>query len=146
MATESSEVFSPPAVEAVTPPYTSNIHRILSSSFPLTWEKALVVGLALAGVITRLWNLGARVMSHDESLHVYYSWLLATGKGFNHNPMMHGPLLFETTALMDFLFGAGDFTSRLVPVMAGLSLSLQYLSFSSPGLAGLELCSHRCYS
>ena len=58
-------------------------------------------------------------MSHDESLHVYYSWLLATGKGFAHNPMMRGPFLSESTALMDFLFGANDFTSRLMPVILG---------------------------
>ena len=79
--------------------------------------------LILAG-ISRLWALGARVMSHDESLHVHYSWLLATGKGFVHNPMMHGPFLFEATALMNVLFGASDFTSRLVPVILGVFVAI----------------------
>ena len=59
-------------------------------------------------------------MSHDESLHVYYSWLLANGDGFVHNPMMHGPFLFDATALMNVLFGANDFTSRLVPAILGI--------------------------
>lgn len=85
----------------------------------ITWELVIVIVLTLATLLSRLWLLGARVMSHDESLHVYYSWLLATGKGFVHNPMMHGPFLFESTALMDVLFGASDFTSRLVPVILG---------------------------
>jgi uncharacterized protein (TIGR03663 family) len=58
-------------------------------------------------------------MSHDESLHVFYSWQLAIGKGFVHNPMMHGPFLFESTALMNVLFGASDFSSRLVSALLG---------------------------
>lgn len=95
------------------------LHRLLESAVPVTWETAIVGALALVAIFTRLWSLGARVMSHDESLHVYYSWLLATGKGFAHNPMMHGPFLFEATALMNVLFGANDFTSRLVPVILG---------------------------
>ena len=89
-------------------------------TFVMTWESAIVIFLAVLALVSRLFILGARVMSHDESLHVYYSWLLATGKGFVHNPMMHGPFLFESTALMDFLFGANDFTSRLVPVFLGM--------------------------
>ena len=91
----------------------------LNRTYTLTWESAIVGFLVFITALSRLWNLGARVMSHDESLHVYYSWLLATGKGFVHNPMMHGPVLFESTALMDFLFGANDFTSRLIPVILG---------------------------
>ena len=96
----------------------------LLQTFVMTWESALVAVLAVAALFSRLWLLGARVMSHDESLHVYYSWLLATGKGFAHNPMMHGPFLFESTALMDVLFGASDFTSRLVPVILGMVIAV----------------------
>lgn len=91
----------------------------LLRTFVITWELAIVIILTVVTLFSRLWMLGARVMSHDESLHVYYSWLLATGKGFVHNPMMHGAFLFESTALMDVLFGASDFTSRLVPVILG---------------------------
>jgi uncharacterized protein (TIGR03663 family) len=98
----------------------SPFSRLLSSIFPLTWESALVGAIFVSAAVTRLWALGARVMSHDESLHVYYSWLLATGKGFSHNPMMHGPSLFEFTALMDVFFGANDFSSRLVPAILGI--------------------------
>jgi uncharacterized protein (TIGR03663 family) len=88
----------------------------------LTLENVLIAGLFLAAVATRLWGLGWRVMSHDESLHVFYSWLLATGKGYAHNPMMHGPLLFEATAFINRIFGATDFTSRLVPAILGIFL------------------------
>lgn len=101
---------------------TTRWSQLLSQVFPLTWERLLVGFFLGAAVVSRLWSLGARVTSHDESLHTYYSWLLATGKGFAHNPMMHGPLLFDATALMNFLFGASDFTSRLAPAIAGIFL------------------------
>lgn len=88
----------------------------------ITWENLAWLSLALAAIVTRFWNLGARVMSHDESLHVYYSWILSKGGGFTHNPMMHGPLLFELTALFDKIFGANDFTSRIVPALFGIAI------------------------
>jgi len=73
--------------------------KFLAQAFPLTLETILVVILTAITLFSRLWALGAWVMSHDESLHVYYSWLLATGKGFAHNPMMHGSFLFDATAV-----------------------------------------------
>ena len=107
--------------EGVSPRTQSlRLYRLLESAVPVTWKTAIVGILALTAVFSRLWALGARVMGHDESLHVYYSWLLATGKGFAHNPMMHGPFLFEATALMNVLFGASDFTSRLIPAILGM--------------------------
>lgn len=88
----------------------------------LSWETILWCVLGATALFTRLWNLGARVMSHDESLHVFYSWQLATGKGYAHNPMMHGPFLFEATALFNVLLGTNDFTSRLVPALLGIGI------------------------
>lgn len=92
------------------------------AAIPLTAETAAWMVLTLAAFLTRLMNLSARVMSHDESLHVYYSWFLSQGSGYQHNPMMHGPFLFEATALMNALFGANDFTSRLVPALLGIGI------------------------
>src|SRR5689334_5716996 len=99
-------------------PLTSFLQR----QHVITWESVIIIFLGVLAVISRFLALGTRVMSHDESLHVYYSWLLATGKGFIHNPMMHGPFLFESTAVMDFLFSANDFTSRLVPALLGIAI------------------------
>jgi len=61
-------------------------------------------------------------MSHDEALHVYYSWRLYAGQGYVHNPVMHGPFLFHATALAYALFGASDATARLVPALFGVAL------------------------
>ena len=108
--------------------------RTLAQAFPLTWETALIIAITTAAIFTRLWALGTRVMSHDESLHVYYSWLLATGKGFAHNPMMHGPFLFDATALMNLLFGASDFTSRLIPAFLGILIVIAIPQLLKPWL------------
>ena len=85
-------------------------------------ERLAWLALAFSAVLTRFWNLGARVASHDESLHIYYSWLLSKGNGYTHNPMMHGPLLFELTAFFNALFGTNDFTSRIVPALFGIGI------------------------
>ena len=77
----------------------------------------IIIALAL---ITRFVELGTRVMSHDESLHTYYSWRLFEFGEFNHTPLMHGPLLFHMTALSYFLFGDSDFTARIYPALLGV--------------------------
>ncbi len=79
----------------------------------ITNEVAIFAAIILIAFATRFYNLGARVMSHDESLHTYFSWLFYKGDGYQHNPMMHGPLQFHLIALSYFLFGASDFTARI---------------------------------
>ena len=90
------------------------LQRPIHSALPaITIETALFAGIILLAVITRFYDLGARVMSHDESLHTYFSWLLYRGQGYQHTPMMHGPWQFHLIALSYFLFGASDFTARI---------------------------------
>ena len=90
----------------------------------LTWEKAAYFALFAVALAMRLWNLGVRSMSHDESLHALFSWKLYAGQGYVHDPMMHGPFLFYANALVYFLFGVSDFTARLVPALFGASLAV----------------------
>ena len=40
--------------------------------------------------------------------------LRRSGRGFVHNPMMHGPFQFEANAAIFFAFGDSDYTSRLL--------------------------------
>jgi len=90
------------------------LERPIHPALPaITNEIALFAGIILLAVITRFYDLGARVMSHDESLHTYFSWLLYRGQGYQHTPMMHGPWQFHLIALSYFLFGASDFTARI---------------------------------
>ncbi|MGC9521043.1 MAG: flippase activity-associated protein Agl23 [Anaerolineae bacterium] len=85
------------------------------------WKIAYAVILVLA-LVTRLYALGDRAVSHDETTHAKYSWNLYSGRGFRHDPLMHGPLLFEATALLYALFGVSDFTARLYTALAGVAL------------------------
>jgi uncharacterized protein (TIGR03663 family) len=79
----------------------------------ITNEIVIFAGIIILAFVTRFYNLGARVMSHDESLHTYFSWLLYRGQGYQHTPMMHGPWQFHLIALSYFLFGPSDFTARI---------------------------------
>jgi len=59
-------------------------------------------------------------MHHDESLHGTYAYRLYEGKGYRHDPMMHGPFLFHITALLFGLLGDSDYTVRVAPAMFGV--------------------------
>lgn len=92
--------------------------------FTLNWELVLYAAFFAVAVFSRFYELGARVMSHDESLHTLYSWNLYAGKGYQHDPLMHGPFLFHINALMYFLFGDNDFTARISVALFGVALVL----------------------
>src|SRR5512137_2708750 len=96
----------------------------LVATLKLDVEKGLYILFALAGIFTRFWRVGDRVMSHDESLHTYFSWGLYMGRGFQHTPLMHGPFLFHLNALIYSLFGADDFSTRAGPALFGVALIL----------------------
>ncbi|HHB90025.1 MAG TPA: TIGR03663 family protein [Anaerolineae bacterium] len=87
--------------------------------FRLNWEKIAWIVLVLMAFILRVYDVGARTMSHDESLHTTYSYNLYNGTGFRHDPLMHGPLLFHLTALSYFIFGPSDFSARFPVVLLG---------------------------
>ena len=98
------------------------LDRPLLAAVNLDSEKglyALFIGLA---ILTRLWDLGARVMSHDETVHIQWSWYLFQGQGYSHTPLSHGPFLFHVTALNYYLFGASDFSARLAVALLGVVL------------------------
>lgn len=93
----------------------------------LNWEKTLHIVLIIFAVFTRFYDLGSRVISHDESLHTFYAFELYKGKGFVHTPLMHGTVHFFGSALSYALFGANDFTARIpAAVMGVLAVALAY--------------------
>jgi len=100
----------------------SSLEKPLLSAITLNWEITAYISIFILAIITRFYELGARVMSHDESLHTLYSWNLYAGKGYAHDPLMHGPFLFHANALMYFLFGDNDFTARISTALAGIVL------------------------
>jgi uncharacterized protein (TIGR03663 family) len=97
------------------------LDRPLFATVPgFTGEVLIFTIILLLMAVSRLYDLGARVLSHDESLHTYYSWLYSIGKGYQHTPTTHGPLQFHLLALTYLLFGDSDFTARLPHAIASL--------------------------
>lgn len=86
-------------------------------------ESAIWGVLLAVAAVTRFWNLDYRTLHHDESLHTFYSWFFAAGETpYRHDPLMHGPFLFHANALVYFLFGDSDATSRFLPALTGVLL------------------------
>lgn len=101
-------------------PQVSWLDRPFLSSFKLNWETGIVALLLIAAIFTRFYGLGDRVMSHDETTHVYFSWQLFKGQGYSHDPLSHGPLQFHLLALSYFLFGDNDFSARIPVALFGV--------------------------
>lgn len=95
--------------------------RSLFAVMNLNWELVAWVILLLLAATLRFVDVGTRAMSHDESLHALYSYYLYDNGNYEHNPMMHGPLLFHMNAISYFLFGDNDTTARIPPVLFGIA-------------------------
>jgi uncharacterized protein (TIGR03663 family) len=102
--------------------HTSLWERPLWNVMALNWELVLYGVIFVLAVVTRFYDLGARAISHDESLHALYSYKLYNGEGYRHDPLMHGPLLFHVTAFLFFLFGDNNFVARAGPALCGVAL------------------------
>ena len=122
------------------------LDRPVHPSLPaLTNEIFLFALVILAALFTRFYMLETRVMSHDESLHTYFSYLLYKGQGYQHTPMMHGPYQFHNIALIYYMFGVSDFTSRIPAVLFSIATVgmvwhwRRYLGQAGALIAGLLL-------
>jgi uncharacterized protein (TIGR03663 family) len=91
----------------------TNQKKPASLQIEIRWETLVFALILILAVISRFYILGTRVMSHDETSHVYFSWLLEQGSGYKHDPVTHGPLQFHLLALSYFMFGDNDFTARV---------------------------------
>ena len=107
---------------------SSVLDRAFATLIRWDGEKLAWAILLIVAVLSRTIGLGDRAMSHDESLHTVYSWQLYDGRGYQHQPMMHGPLKFVLNAAMYFLFGVNDWSARIQVAMFGvLMIALVWL-------------------
>lgn len=85
-----------------------------------TW---VVLGIVAVAAALRFWDLGARAIHHDESLHATYSWyFMRLAPIYVHDPLMHGPFQFHAMALVFKLLGDNDYTARIPAALAGTAL------------------------
>jgi uncharacterized protein (TIGR03663 family) len=89
------------------------LKRSILPPFKINIETILFIVILLAVVLSRFSMLEPRVMSHDETSHVYFSWFYYKGNGYAHDPVTHGPLQFHLVALSYFLFGDSDTSARI---------------------------------
>ena len=101
---------------------SSFLERPILAGLVINWEIVIYTLIFVLAVVTRFYELGARVMSHDESLHALFSYKLYQGDGYIHDPLMHGPFQFHIVALFYLLFGDNDFSARIPVALFGLAL------------------------
>jgi uncharacterized protein (TIGR03663 family) len=101
-------------------PLFPTLQRVIVAQ--LDWEVVAYATLLTVGFVLRIWDVGARAMHHDESLHATYAWYLFKGRGYHYDPLMHGPLQFYIMALFYVLFGDNEVTARLFAVLCGTAI------------------------
>jgi predicted membrane-bound mannosyltransferase/DNA-binding beta-propeller fold protein YncE len=108
---ENSETHSP----------SSWLDQSILAKLNLDWEKVIFAAIMIFATFTRFYQIEPRVMSHDETSHTYFSWLLYKGNGYAHDPVTHGPLQFHLVALSYFLFGDSDTSARIPAVVFSIA-------------------------
>jgi uncharacterized protein (TIGR03663 family) len=91
-------------------------------------EAAPFAVVGAAAFALRVAHLAAKPFHHDESLHAWFSWLVATGQDYGYDPAYHGPVQFYLTTLVYWVLGIGDVSARLAPALVGTTVTvLPYL-------------------
>ena len=102
--------------------HSSWLDRPLSSLAPkISLATVLSILILLVAVISRFYHVDLRVMSHDEVNHVIPSLDFYQGRGYDYDPVTHGPLQFHLIALSYFLLGDSDFSSRVPYALIGVA-------------------------
>lgn len=109
----------------VQPMTTANPRRPLERLFAvrvaLRWELVAYAFVFAVAIGLRFFDLGTRALHHDESIHAQWSWGLLQGS-YRHSPVFHGPLYYHAEALVFFVFGANDYTSRVSAAIFGMAI------------------------
>ncbi|TAK71498.1 MAG: TIGR03663 family protein [Dehalococcoidia bacterium] len=111
----------------------------LSGLMTRYWEITAYAFLVATAAVLRFYNLGARAMHHDESLHGFFSYgfkkalgQIVTGQipahdTYKHVPFMHGPFQFIGPGFVMFIFQDGEFQSRMLA--AGMGTAMVFMPF-----------------
>ncbi|HEX5547610.1 MAG TPA: flippase activity-associated protein Agl23, partial [Ktedonobacterales bacterium] len=102
-------------------------------------EQWLWIGVILLATILRFWDLGAKPLHHDESMHAFFSLTFARNPAsYQYDPLLHGPFQFHAEGFIfmvilaaERIFGVGgaagnpwinDATARILPALFGIGI------------------------
>jgi|TARA_B110000263_G_C15310878_1_gene513165 uncharacterized protein (TIGR03663 family) len=69
---------------------------------------------------------------HDESMHGYFSYLLAIDHSYTHSPLFHGAFQYHLLASIFSIFSSNEFTLRIVSAISGcLCVMISSIYFSN---------------
>lgn len=100
------------------------------------WEHVAFAVVVIISFLAHIAHLGTMAMHHDESIHAWLSWRYFTGDGlftcaggrtaqsYCYDPVYHGPSLYVFTLVSYFLFGDGEWQSRLPQALAGIGMTI----------------------
>ncbi|WP_458210071.1 flippase activity-associated protein Agl23 [Haladaptatus sp. NG-SE-30] len=91
--------------------------------------KLTVVAITLLALLVRVVALDARVAHEDEARVAYWIARYAETGIWEYRPIVHGPFLVHVNSVVFNLFGANDFTMRLLVALLGGCLPLGALLF-----------------
>lgn len=94
-----------------------------------TRTRLLVAVVAVLALAVRLFALGARVAHQDEARVAYWAYRYMESGVYWYRPIVHGPFLTIVNSYIFALFGASDFSMRLVVAVVGGLLPLSALLF-----------------
>ncbi|WP_276299303.1 flippase activity-associated protein Agl23 [Halorussus lipolyticus] len=89
----------------------------------------VVLGVTLVALVARFVQLGHRVAHQDEARVAYWAYRFMENGVYEYRPIVHGPFLTIVDGHLFGLFGASDFTMRLVVALIGGLLPLSALLF-----------------
>ena len=95
--------------------------RLLARRIEVDWVLVAYVLVFAAAFALRFWDLGARALHHDESIHAKWAWDFAQGS-YTHSPVFHGPLLYLVQGFTFIVFTATDYTARISPALFGMAV------------------------
>ena len=100
---------------------TTPFERLLARRIQVDWVLLAYFAIFAAAFALRFWDLGARALHHDESIHAKWAWDFAQGS-YRHNPTFHGPFLYLAQGFTFLVFTATDYTSRISPALFGMAV------------------------
>jgi len=87
-------------------------------------RRVLYAAVLLVAIATHFVRLAERPLHHDESIHAFQSYTLSKDGTWRYDPAYHGPFLYYANAAVYKVFGASNFTARILPAAFGVGLLL----------------------